>query len=108
MPEVLIARRGTNFLGSVNLLATEMTIRPALSPWMAQLFVPATERSRGVGNALIDAAVARTAELGYRRLYLYTSGTLPAYYASRRWQPTEELDYLGKTRVIMTYDLPSL
>jgi len=33
---------------------------------------------------------------------------LPAYYASRRWQPIEELDYLGKTRVIMTYDLPSL
>ncbi|MBR0957656.1 GNAT family N-acetyltransferase [Bradyrhizobium japonicum] len=108
LPEVLVARRGTTYLGSVNLLASEMTTRPALSPWMAQLFVPATERSRGIGNALIDAAVARTAELGYRRLYLYTSGTLPGYYASRGWQPIEELEYLGKTRVIMAYELPLL
>jgi hypothetical protein len=105
LPEVLLARRGTTFLGSVNLLASEMTIRPALSPWMAQLFVPGTEPSRGVGSALIDAAVARTAELGYLRRYLYTSGTLPSYYASRRWQPIEEIEYLGKTRVIMVYDL---
>jgi len=105
LPEVLVARRGTNFAGSVNLLASEMTIRPALSPWMAQLFVLGTERSRGVGSALIDAAMARTAELGYRRLYLYTSGTLPGYYATRGWQPVEELEYLGKMRAIMAYDL---
>ncbi|MGW1421614.1 GNAT family N-acetyltransferase [Bradyrhizobium manausense] len=105
LPEVLVARRGTTFVGSVNLLASEMTIRPALSPWMAQLFVPGNERSQGVGNALIDAAVASAAKLGYQRLYLYTSGTLPGYYASRHWRPIEELEYLGKTRVIMVYDL---
>ena len=106
LPEVLVAWRDTTFVGSVNLLASEMTIRPALSPWMAQLFVPGSERSRGVGSALIDAAPARTAELGYRRLYLYTSGTLPGYYASRRWRPIEELEYLGRMRVITAYDLP--
>ncbi|MDF0518246.1 GNAT family N-acetyltransferase [Bradyrhizobium yuanmingense] len=106
LPQVLVARGGTTLLGSVNLLASEMTMRPALSPWMAQLFVPAGERSRGVGSALIDAALARTAELGYRQLYLYTSGTLPGYYASRGWQAVEELEYLGKTRVVMAYELP--
>jgi len=105
LPEVLVARRGTNFAGSVNLLASEMTIRPALSPWMAQLFVPGTERSQGIGSALVDAAIARAAELGYRRLYLYTSGTLPGYYASRGWQPVEELEYLGKMRTVMAFDL---
>ncbi|WP_454646167.1 GNAT family N-acetyltransferase [Bradyrhizobium liaoningense] len=105
LPEILVARRGTTFVGSVNLLASEMTIRPALSPWMAQLFVPSSERSQGVGNALIEAAVVRAAELGYRRLYLYTSGTLPGYYASRRWQRIEEVEYLGKRRIIMGCDL---
>src|SRR5689334_13398311 len=45
-PIVLVARRGATFLGSVNLLAGEMTIRPALSPWMAQLFVVGSERGR--------------------------------------------------------------
>ncbi|WP_342740359.1 GNAT family N-acetyltransferase [Bradyrhizobium sp. B117] len=105
LPEILVARCGTTFVGSVNLLASEMTIRPALSPWMAQLFVPDSARSQGVGNALIEAAVAKAAALGHRRLYLYTSGTLPGYYASRRWQPVEEVEYLGKRRVIMAYDL---
>jgi hypothetical protein len=30
---------------------------------------------------------------------------LPVYYASRRWQPVEEVGYLGKKRVIMAFDL---
>jgi len=105
LPTVLIARRGTTLLGSVNLLASEMTIRPALSPWLAQLFVIGAERGRGVGTVLVDAAIARAAELGYRRLYLYTSGTLPGYYASRCWQTIEELEYLGKMRTVMAFDL---
>ncbi|MCK1652372.1 GNAT family N-acetyltransferase [Bradyrhizobium sp. 149] len=105
MPLVLVARRGATFLGSVNLLSSEMTMRPALSPWMAQLFVHDTARGRGVGNALIDAAATCAAKLGYPRLYLYTSGTLPSYYASRGWQAIEQLEYLGKTRTVMAFDL---
>ena len=59
----------------------------------------------GCGNALVDASVAYAAELGFRRLYLYTSGTLPAYYASLGWKPIEALDYLGKMRTVMAFDL---
>jgi GNAT superfamily N-acetyltransferase len=106
LPTVLVARRGPMFLGSVNLLAREMTIRPALSPWMAQLFVVDSERGRGVGNALTEALIARAAELGFWRVHLYTSGTLPAYYAALGWKPIEEVEYLGKMRTIMVFDLP--
>ncbi|MDF0498685.1 hypothetical protein [Bradyrhizobium yuanmingense] len=31
---------------------------------------------------------------------------MPGYYAARGWQPIEELEYLGKMRVIMAYELP--
>ena len=106
LPTVLVARRGTTLLGSVNLLASEMTIRPALSRWMAQLFVVDSERGRSIGSALIGASVAHVAELGYRRVHLYTSGTLPAYYAALGWKPIEEVEYLGKLRTIMAFDLP--
>jgi hypothetical protein len=41
--------------------------------------------------------------LGFRRAYLYTSGTLPAYYASLGWRAIEEVEYLGKLRTIMTF-----
>jgi predicted N-acetyltransferase YhbS len=63
LPAVLVARRGEKFLGSVNLLAHEMTTHPTLSPWLAQLFVIAEERGRGVGAALVRACLARFAEL---------------------------------------------
>lgn len=105
LPMVLIARRGATFLGSVNLLACEMTARPELSPWMVQLFVVDSERGRGIGNALIGASISRLAELSFRRVHLYTSGTLPAYYAALGWKPIEEAEYLGKLRTIMAFDL---
>jgi len=106
LPAVLVAMDGGTFLGSVNLLASEMTTRPTLSPWMAQLFVVDSERGRGVGNALVSASIDHAGKLGFRRTYLYTSGTLPAYYASLGWQAIEEVEYLGKMRTIMTFELP--
>ena len=72
---------------------------------MAQLFVVSSERGRGVGNALVSASIDHAAVLGFRRTYLYTSGTLPAYYASLGWRPIEEVEYLGKMRTIMTFEL---
>jgi predicted N-acetyltransferase YhbS len=107
LPTVLVARRGSRFAGSVNLLVSEMRIRPALSPWMAQLFVTDEARSRGIGNALVGAAVDHAAGLGFRRIYLYTSGTLPTYYTLLGWKQIEEVEYLGKVRTVMALDLSS-
>jgi N-acetylglutamate synthase-like GNAT family acetyltransferase len=81
-----------------------MTTRPALSPWMAQLFVVDSARGRGVGNALVNASIKHATELGFRRTYLYTSGNLPGYYASLGWQPIEEIEYFGKIRTVMKFD----
>jgi GNAT superfamily N-acetyltransferase len=105
LPTVLVAKRAEIFLGSVNLLANEMTIRPELSPWLAQLFVVDAERGSGVGSALIRSVIDHAKNLGFRRIYLYTSGTLPNYYVSRAWRRIEEVEYLGKTRTIMAFDL---
>jgi predicted N-acetyltransferase YhbS len=107
LPAVLVARRGEKFLGSVNLLLHEMTTRPLLSPWLAQLFVIAEERGRGVGRALVRACLARFAELGFSHVHLYTASAtrLPAYYAALGWKTIEETEYLGKMRAVMAFDL---
>jgi predicted N-acetyltransferase YhbS len=107
LPAVLVARRGKKFLGSVNLLLHEMTTRPLLSPWLAQLFVIAEERGRGVGRALVRACLARFAELGFSHVHLYTASAtrLPAYYAALGWKTIEETEYLGKMRAVMAFDL---
>jgi predicted N-acetyltransferase YhbS len=106
LPAILIARRGRKFLGSVNLLVRDMTTRPSLSPWLAQLFVIEEERGRGVGSALVRACLARFAELGFPRVHLYTaaSSSLPAYYAALGWKTVEETEYLGKMRAVMAFD----
>jgi GNAT superfamily N-acetyltransferase len=108
LPAVLVAKRGGMFLGSVNLLLHEMTTRPSLSPWLAQLFVIAEERGRGVGSALVRACLARFAELGFPRVHLYTAAVspLPAYYAALGWKPIEDVEYLGKMRTVMVFDVP--
>jgi GNAT superfamily N-acetyltransferase len=101
LPKTLVAHEGPSLLGSVNLLACEMTIRPELTPWMGQLFVREDARGRGVGERLVAAAAAYARSLGFARLYLFTSGTLPDYYRSLGWQDFEVVEYLGRSRTVM-------
>src|SRR3954469_3158782 len=72
LPRVLIANIRGALLVSVNLLVSEMTIRPQFTPWMGQLFVGVSQRSLGIGAALLDAAVSYvgTANLSYSPLEL--------------------------------------
>jgi GNAT superfamily N-acetyltransferase len=72
-----------------------MTIRAALTPWLAQLFVTPAYRKGGIGGALVEAAVAHVRELGYDQLYLYTSGELPRFYQRLGWDIREMVPYRG-------------
>jgi len=103
IPTVLAANQGGQLLGSVNVLRSEMTVRPALTPWLAQLFVVPGARRGGIGAALTTAAIGHARACGFSTLYLYTSGTLPRYYARLGWAEVERVEYLGRERVVMRY-----
>lgn len=101
IPATLVAVCQNRSLGSVNLVDCDMQIRPELHPWLAQLFVHPAERGRGIGSSLVQAAVARSKELGFHALYLYTSGTLLSFYERLGWVVREIVPYKGKERTVM-------
>jgi GNAT superfamily N-acetyltransferase len=105
LPCVLVASADETLLGSVSLVGCDLPLRRNLTPWLAQLFVEPSKRRAGVGAMLVRAVLERAEAYGYRRVYLYTSGTLPDYYARLGWREIEGLDYLGKQRTVMDYGL---
>jgi GNAT superfamily N-acetyltransferase len=105
LPRVLLAASDTALHGSVNLMMTEMAIRPQFAPWMGQLFVAESQRARGTGTRLLDAAISYVGDLGYQQLFLFTSGALPDYYRKRGWTDVEDVTYLGGVRTILRVDI---
>jgi predicted N-acetyltransferase YhbS len=97
----LVAVRGNELLGSVNIVECDMEIRSELYPWLAQLFVVPKERKKGIGSSLVNAAIDRCQRFGFKVLYLYTAGTLPEFYKSLGWAEREKVNYKGKERIVM-------
>jgi len=72
IPTTFVALAGHQCLGSASLVACDMDIRPALTPWLSGVFVAPEHRRRGIGAALVERVVQETRALGRPRLYLYT------------------------------------
>ncbi len=70
---------------------------PELSPWLAAVYVVPEFRHRGVGGALVNAAVATANTLGVPVLHLMTIGR-EEFYARLGWQV---LDRKGE-RVVLS------
>lgn len=51
------------------------------------------------------AAIAHTRRRGFAKLYRYTFGTLRQYYARLGWDEVDRVEYLGKERAVMQYDI---
>jgi GNAT superfamily N-acetyltransferase len=70
IPTTFVALAGHQCLGSASLVACDMDIRPALTPWLSGVFVAPEHRRRGVGAALVERVVQEARALGKPRLYL--------------------------------------
>lgn len=105
IPSVLVALANGQLLGSASLVASDLPPRPQWKPWLAQLFVEPSQRRHGIGAALVRAVLERARQCGCERVYLYTSGTLPQYYRWLGWREVKRLEYLGRERTVMEYDL---
>ena len=99
-----VAFEGGQPVGSVTLVDCDMLTRPDLWPWLAGLYVIPEARGRGIGSALVRHAMAKVAEMGICRLYLYTSSAR-RFYEKLGWQAIAEDFYEGEHVTVMTIEM---
>lgn len=103
VPTTLVALDESAPLGSVSLLDSDLPAPDRHAPWLGTLFVHPSARRRGVGAALVQAAVAEAAAFGIPRLHLWTPGQAD-FYARLGWQSLGERNYGGVAASLMRID----
>jgi predicted N-acetyltransferase YhbS len=104
IPTTLLALDGRIPVGTVSVVEFDLDSVNDRSPWLASLFVLPSRRGRGLGQALVHAAVAEAARLGFGVLHLYTPGQ-EAFYSALGWERVESLKYRGQPITIMRRSL---
>ncbi|AKT41235.1 GNAT family N-acetyltransferase [Chondromyces crocatus] len=89
LPATLVASSAGAFLGTVSIVKNDMAERPALSPWLAALWVDPQHRRRGVGAALVEAATSTAFTAGVDTLHLCTTPDNAPFYGKLGWQQVE-------------------
>src|SRR5687767_1256927 len=87
LPTTLVALEDDALLGSVSLVLEDAPeFAEHGSPWLASLYVTRPARGRGLGAALVRAAVARAADEGVAELFLFTPEHRE-FYQRLGWRP---------------------
>ena len=87
LPTTLLALEGEELLGSVSLVFEDAPeLQEHGSPWLASLYVRPEARGRGIGAALVRAALARAEVEGVGELFLFTPEHRD-FYARLGWRP---------------------
>lgn len=86
MPLTYIALWDESPVGSCTLELNE-SIRPDLGPWISDLVVDPKYQNKGIGKMLVEVAVKKAKDLGFKNLYLFAfDPTIPKYYERLGWQ----------------------
>jgi GNAT superfamily N-acetyltransferase len=104
LPIALIALMDGIPAGTACVNFDDMSSRPDIAPWLANLYVDPRFRGRGIGSALVRAAEAEARGAGHERLYLYTPDQ-EALYAGLGWRALARCRYDGEDVVVMARDL---
>lgn len=100
VPTTIVACAGDDLLGSASLVASDLDIRPELTPWLASEFVSPATRNQGVGSLLVQRVMQEARAIGVPQLYLFTLDREP-FYAQLGWQLVERLIWREREIAVM-------
>lgn len=89
IPFALVAHRNREFLGTASVITSDLEERPALSPWVAAVWVDPLFRRQGIGGVMVDAAAQASFSLGFDRIFLCALPARAPFYAKRGWTEIE-------------------
>ncbi|UPG71254.1 GNAT family N-acetyltransferase [Roseomonas gilardii subsp. gilardii] len=89
LPQALVAHLGGHYLGHVLLIGNDLAERPALTPWLAALWVEPEQRGRGHATRLLAAGAGLAARLGFTAVHLCARPALRGFYDGRGWHLAE-------------------
>ena len=101
LPCTFVLLKADEPLGMVTLAENDLDIRPALNPWLADLYVAAPFRGCGHGLRLVRGLEKRALDMGISRVWLFTSDAT-GLYAKAGWAPMEAVQREGATITIMS------
>ncbi|MBP6563874.1 MAG: GNAT family N-acetyltransferase [Neisseriaceae bacterium] len=105
LPLGFVAVDGTVLCGSAFLMAADLSIYTAATPWLAGVYVKAAYRGRKVATRLIEHVMAAAVAMGFKELFLYTDEA-ETLYLGLGWQTIKRTHYRGMAISIMRRDLP--
>ncbi|WP_244272242.1 GNAT family N-acetyltransferase [Halomonas aestuarii] len=105
IPSVFLALALGRPVGTASLVAHDLDPRPALSPWLASVYVLPEWRGQGIASGLVRRVEAEAAGNRIGRLYLFTPDQ-QALYRRLGWQDHETLVHHGETVTLMIRRLP--
>ena len=79
IPLSLIAVRGGELLGTINLIENDDAKRAHLRPWLAAMVVKSDVRGQGIGTLLVDTLLGAARAMKIETIYFGTDG--PSFYA---------------------------
>jgi len=103
VPSVFVAHLDGKVAGTASLVADDElpgAVEPG--PWVAAVFVTPPARRKGVGEALVRAAIDRARDLGFGDVYLYTRDGVE-WYRSSSWEVVRTTELAGRPVTVMVH-----
>ncbi len=99
-----VALKDGRVVGTASLDASDLPVRPNLTPWLASVFVDPEHRSKGIASQLVARVEQEARDRGVTRLHLHTTDR-ESFYAERGWAVLERLVAWNLETVVMVKNL---